>query len=547
MRSNCDICLYTLIKYFVYPMKKRFIALSLSLFSFGVMNFFYGQEAGAINWYNGKAPGMNTEKAYSALKKKKSSTVVVAVIDSGVDIEHEDLKGRIWTNTDEVPGNGTDDDKNGYIDDIHGWNFLGSPAGNQAFARLEKTRIYAQLRERFRNADESTVSSADRADYDLYKKLDAEIPAERQQYEGILAQYQMLQQSYPMIVNMIATQVGKENFTKSDIDKWKPEGEQMEQLKGFAYEVASGDMNEKAIEKGIEHLTSLVNYQLNPDYSDRQMIGDNPHDFNDIKYGNNDVEGPDAFHGTHVSGIIGAVRGNGLGGDGVANDVRIMSLRVVPDGDEQDKDVALAIRYAADNGAMIINMSFGKSHSMHPREVQEAIAYADSKGVLMIHAAGNDNADIDVNDNFPTSDYKFQQAKPVNYITVGASTFTVKEHLPATFSNYGQTKVDVFAPGLDIYSTIPQSEYERAPGTSMAAPMVAGTAALLKSYFPSLTMLEIKHAILSTAKSYAGTQQTIPGTEGTKTDFAKLSVTGGVVDVNAAVKACMKLEVKKKG
>jgi len=527
-------------------MKKRFIAFSLALFSFGVMNFFYGQEAsGAVNWYNGKAPGMNTEKAYSTLKKRTSSTVIVAVIDSGIDIEHEDLKGKIWTNKNEIPGNGIDDDKNGYIDDIHGWNFLGSPEGNQAHARLEKTRIYAQLRERFQNIESANVAAADRADYDLYKKLETDINTERQQYEAVIPQYQMMQQSYPMIIGMIATQVGKENFTKADLDKWKPEGE-MQQLKDFGYEVVAGRLNEEAIQEGIDQLSSMVNYHLNPDYNDRMMIGDNPHDFNDVRYGNNDVEGPDALHGTHVGGIIGAVRGNGLGGDGVATDILLMSVRAVPDGDEQDKDVALAIRYAVDNGAMVINMSFGKSYSMHQKEVQEAIAYADSKGVLLVHAAGNDNANVDVDDNFPTATYSFQPAKPANYLTIGASTFTAKGSLPASFSNYGQTKVDVFAPGLDIYSTVPQSEYKKLPGTSMAAPMVAGTAALLKSYFPSLTMLEIKDAILSSAKSYAGTQQTLPGAE-TTTDFAKLSVTGGVVDVNAAVKACMKIEAKKKG
>ena len=527
-------------------MKKRFIAFSLSLFSFGVMNYFYGQETGAINWYNGKSPGMNTEKAYKTLKKKTSTPVIVAVIDSGIDIEHEDLKGHIWTNTKEVPGNGIDDDKNGYIDDVHGWNFLGSPAGNQDHARLEKTRIYAQLRDRFTDMPVDKVAAADRADYDLYKKLEADITAERQQYEAIIPQYEMMQQSYPMIVGMIATQVGKENFTKADLDKWKAEGEQMEQLKEFGYAVVSGQMNEEALKEGITQLSSMVNYHLNPDYNDREMVGDNPNDFNDVKYGNNDVEGPDALHGTHVGGIIGAVRGNGLGGDGVATNVQLMSVRAVPDGDEQDKDVALAIRYAVDNGAQVINMSFGKSYSMHQKEVQEAIAYADSKGVLLVHAAGNDNADVDVNDNFPTSDYSFQAKKPANYLTIGASTFTAKGQLPAAFSNYGQTKVDVFAPGLDIYSTVPQSEYKKLPGTSMAAPMVAGTAALLKSYFPSLTMLEIKDAILTSAKRYTGTQQTLPGGE-TSVDFGKLSVTGGVVDVNAAVKECMKIEAKKKG
>ena len=297
--------------------------------------------------------------------------------------------------------------------------------------------------------------------------------------------------------------------------------------------------------EGVDHFDASANYQLNTEYDDRMYIGDNPNDFNDIHYGNNDVEGPDALHGTHVGGIIGAVRGNGLGGDGVAENVKLMSLRAVPDGDEQDKDIALAIRYAVDNGAMVINMSFGKGYSMHQKEVYDALAYADSKGVLLVHAAGNDAANVDETDNYPTSAYSFQTAKLGNYLTIGASTRYLKEKkLAADFSNYGQTKVDVFAPGLEIYNSVPQSDYKTLQGTSMAGPMVAGVAAMLKSYFPTLTMLQIKEAILSSAKSYKGTQQTLPGSE-QKVDFATLSVTGGVVDVSAAVKACMKLEAKK--
>jgi subtilisin family serine protease len=288
----------------------------------------------------------------------------------------------------------------------------------------------------------------------------------------------------------------------------------------------------------------MVNFSLNSEFDDRMYIGDNPYDFNDTKYGNNDVEGPDALHGTHVGGIIGAIRGNNLGGDGVATDVKLMSLRAVPNGDEQDKDIALAIRYAVDNGAQVINMSFGKGYSPNQKEVYEAFKYADSKGVLLIHAAGNDAADVDVTDNFPSSMYSFQEKKFDHYLTIGASTRFPKGKLAADFSNYGQTKVDVFAPGHDIYNAVPQSEYKKLNGTSMAAPMVAGVAALLKSYFPKLSMLEIKDVMIKSAKSYKGSKQAKPGS-GEEIDFAKLSNTGAVIDVYAAVKACMALEATK--
>jgi subtilisin family serine protease len=510
------------------------------------MNYFYGQvNPDLVNWYNGKA-GMNTEKAYSSLKKRKSSTVIVAVIDSGIDIEHKDLQGKIWTNDDEIPNNGVDDDNNGYIDDIHGWNFLGAPNGeNQKYARLEKTRIFAQLDERFKGKESSQIAAADRADFDLYKKLNQEITEERNGNMQALEQYKQLQMVLPMLRAELVKKFG-ENFTVEQLEAWKPTTPEEMQLKELGKYMASGELSEEAINEGVAYLDASANYQLNPEYNDRMYIGDDPHDFRDIRYGNSDVEGPDALHGTHVGGIIGAVRKNDLGGDGVAENVKLMSLRAVPDGDEQDKDVALAIRYAVDNGAQVINMSFGKAYSMHQQEVYDALAYADSKGVLLVHAAGNDGADVDKVDNFPSSAYSFQTRKLDHYITIGASTRNPKEHLAATFSNYGQTKVDVFAPGFEIYNTVPQSDYKLLQGTSMAAPMVSGVAAMLKSYFPTLTMKEIKEAMLSSAKSYKGTKQTLPGSE-ELTDFGSLSVTGGVIDVSAAVKACMKMEKEKKG
>jgi len=266
---------------------------------------------------------------------------------------------------------------------------------------------------------------------------------------------------------------------------------------------------------------------LNVNFDDRALIGDNPDDFNDKYYGNPNVEGPDALHGTHVAGIIAALRGNGLGGDGVADNVKIMSVRTVPNGDENDKDVALAIRYAVDNGAMVINMSFGKNYSPYQDKVMEAILYADSKGVLMVHDSGNDAKDTDVEPNFPTAHYDAQDSPTLHWLSVGASTKD-KDGLVASFSNFGRHSVDVFAPGFEIYNSVPQSDYQNLQGTSMASPMVAGVAAMLKSYFPSLSMLQIREAIVSSV--------TI------QKELTKLCNSGGTVNVYNAVKACQKLE-----
>lgn len=577
-------------------MKKHVIKLSLSIFAFGITNLMYAQEIDKdiLNWYNGKGTGMNTEKAYKKLKKRDSKTVVVAIIDSGIDIEHEDLKGKIWTNTDEIPGNGIDDDNNGYVDDIHGWNFLGNASGENANAmRLERTRMLAELDDKYEDIDESTVSASDKDEYALYKKLSEEVEAERTQYGRAVAYFGMVSGMIDNTPNMLKQFAGNENASAADVkEKMEALEDEIEGYKkalkkektseveekltkaqdaydqlDFCHQVLTGDLTKEQMSELSDMYQGMIDTHHNVDFDGRAVVGDDPNDFTDVNYGNNDVEGPDALHGTHVGGIVGAIRGNELGGDGVAENVLLMSLRAVPDGDEFDKDIALAIRYAVDNGASIINMSFGKAYSPHQKEVYDAFAYADSKGVLCIHAAGNDAADIDEAPNFPTSMYSFQTKKLDHFLTIGSSTKDLKlkvevpaptdkdpektkktklGFLPSPFSNYGQTGVDVFAPGSEIYNAVPQSEYKELQGTSMACPMVSGVAALLKSYFPEMSMKEIKDVILSSAKQYGETMQVKPGTQIDQIEFSKLSVTGGVVDVLAAVKACIKIEKAKK-
>ena len=453
-------------------------SLSVLFISFSILSIAQPVE-GTLNWYNKEDQGMFTEKAYKFLKKKKSKTVIVGVIDSGVDIEHEDLKGQIWINEGEIAGNGIDDDNNGYIDDVHGWNFLGNEKGEHVNeARLEKTRILAQLSEKYDGIDPNSIDQDE--EFQLYLKVKEEVEAGRAQFEQYMGM----------------------------IDQLPPDAQ--------------------------EYIRAQMDYNLNVNFDDRSLIGDDQNDFSDTQYGNNDVEGPDALHGTHVSGIIGALRGNDLGGDGVAENVKIMVLRAVPNGDEFDKDIALAVRYAVDNGAMVINMSFGKAYSPHQKEVYEAFKYADEKGVLLIHAAGNDAKDIDVEPNYPTSMYSFQTEPLDHFVTIGASTKNKGAEMVASFSNYGAKGVDVFAPGFEIYNTVPQSEYMNLQGTSMAAPMVAGAAAMLKSYFPELSMKEIKEALYSSSVRY-------PKVAG----FSDKSVTGGVINIYNAAKVCKKLAKKK--
>lgn len=543
-------------------MNKLVIKLSLALVAVGFTSVATAQskeEAKHLkeitNWYNGGGSGMQTEKAYKMVKKKTTKTVVVAIIDSGIDIEHVDLKGKIWTNTDEIAGNGIDDDKNGYIDDIHGWNFLGNANGENANdIRLEMTRIYAKLRDKYEGKDVVITNDDEREEYLLYVEVKEKVEEELANAEGTLAFYkQMLPNMANMALDAVKQELGKD-VTADQVEAWKAKTPQDQQNKGLALMVLKGELD-KTIERVADHFSTSIDIHYNADFNGRAIVGDNPDDFSDVTYGNNDVEGPDAGHGTHVGGIVGALRGNDVGGDGVATDILLMSLRAVPNGDEFDKDIALSIRYAVDNGAQVINMSFGKAYSPHAQEVYDAFAYADSKGVLLVHAAGNDNKDIDEEPNFPTSMYDFQDKKLDHFLTIGACTRYNKtddkrgNDLPASFSNYGSKGVDVFAPGHDIYSSIPQSEFASFNGTSMACPMVVGAAAFLKSYFPDMSMLEIKTILLETSDSYVGDAvikpggaSHTPGITSDMVDFGNLSTTGGVINLAAATKACLAKE-----
>ena len=425
-------------------------------------------------------PGMSVDKAYEMLlKDKKSTTVIVGVIDSGVDIAHEDLKANVWTNSKEIAGNGIDDDNNGYIDDIHGWNFLGKATQEN----LEMTRIIKK------GDDGSEMYKLALAAYDKKKN------------EAMMGKQQV-----DFIFNAdktIADHLKNENYTLEDLKKIVTTDSTIGQAKQVMMSILTqaGPEYKEEINGYKDYVYGTLNYNLNLEFDGRSVVGDNVLDITDTKYGDNNVGGPDlkdALHGTHVSGIIAQVRNNNLGGDGVATNVKIMAIRAVPDGDEYDKDIALAIRYAADNGAKIINGSFGKSFSPNKQWVDDAIKYAASKDVLFVHAAGNDGHDIDKteNRNYPNDATTGSGEFADNVITIGALNNLYTTDLVAPFSNWGVYNVDVFAPGMEIYATVPNGKYKYEQGTSMAAPNVAGVAALIRSYYPSLSAKQVKQILM---------------------------------------------------
>lgn len=481
-------------------------------------------------------PGASVERAHRELLRGQTpeDTVIVAVIDSGIDTEHEDLRGVLWTNADEVPGNREDDDGNGYVDDIHGWNFIGGPDGeNVDHDSYELARIVAALQARFEGMTAADVPAGEQADYERYQAFQEKFESQRQDLQEQLAQTEQIAQVIQAASGVLERHLGADSLTQDTVRAIQSEQQNVQQAQALMLRVYDAGFTLEDVREQQEALEGQLEYGYDLTFDPRSIVGDDYADTSERIYGNADVAGPDPSHGTIVAGIIGADRTNDLGIEGIASAVRIMSVRAVPDGDERDKDVANAIRYAVDNGADIINMSFGKGYSPQKAAVDEAVRYADEAGVLLVHAAGNSAANVDSTDNYPSPMYE-GGGQAAGWIEVGASSWQGARQLAAPFSNYGAERVDLFAPGVDIYSTTPGQQYDRASGTSMAAPVVTGVAALIMAYYPDLSAAQVRQILLETATPYRGTQVARPGGQ-RAVDFGQLSATGGVVNAYAAL------------
>ncbi len=494
-------------------------------------------------------PGVSVEKTYSQLLagKQSNATVVVAVIDSGIDIAHEDLKDVIWTNADEIPGNGIDDDNNGYVDDVHGWNFIGGRDGSMVGNdNLEVARLYKKYHTKFKDVKASELKGDMLNEWKMYQKVKNEFEEKRtnalkgkEQYENVLNMYNQSKE-------ILLKHLDKDELDQKDLEGIETEDQKVIAAKEFLGGMFAQGFREKDLDQWGNHVKKQANWYYNPDIDVRRdIIKDDPNNLYEKGYGNNKVEGVDNFHGTFVAGIIAAKRNNGIGIDGVADNVIIMPVRTVPGGDEHDKDVANAIRYAVDNGARVINMSFGKSFSPHEAVVAQAIQYAENNDVLLVHAAGNDGKNLDTGDNYPTNYSDFIRGKVKTYLTIGASSINNDEKLPAGFSNYGDKKVDLFAPGVNVYSSEPDNHYGTSNGTSFAAPIVSGVAALIMSYYPDLSAKKVKKILEKTVVEFDGKKVHKPGSggyddEGNElkpevVEFADLSKTDGIVNAYEAM------------
>lgn len=515
-------------------MKKIFLVAGIF-----IVTSVFAQKKPPQNWFNlnpktNRVYGMGVEEAYKSLKGRTPKTVIVAVIDIGVEVDHEDLKDIIWTNPGEIPNNGIDDDKNGYIDDIHGWSFLGGKNGDINYESLEFARMYHQMKKKFSALDTNKLSENDKKEFTEYKKIKTKYLLEQEENEQQLMTLKMFSK---FLQNVKRTNNGL--LTKKAFKEYTPQDGIEIQLKKrlkllFALGLKPEELDKEvsdsrnAVEKTIKFNT------INSDSVRQFIVGDDPNNLTERYYGCNRVEGPDAMHGTHVAGIIAAIRNNNIGINGVANNVRIMALRAVPNGDERDKDVANAIYYAVDNGATIINMSFGKYYSPGKKVVDDAVAYAESKDVLLVHGAGNESKNSDIEICYPNRELS-SGVIANNWIQVGAHSYKGGKNMLAVFSNYGFKRVDLFAPGVDIYSTTVDNKYVKLSGTSMASPAVAGAAAIIRGYFPELTASQVREVLMRSVVTYKKPLKIPGGKKKDKKKLSELCISGGFINVNNAV------------
>lgn len=487
------------------------------------------------NWFNlspdiDGVEGVEADRTYVEFSKPVSKNeIIVAVIDSGIDINHEDLKGKIWINKDEIPGNGIDDDNNGYIDDVNGWNFIGGKDGRHIGPEtLEVTR---ELKRITKLSEERELTEEETK---YFEKVSLEVTKGKSKADK---NYNYFKNNLDMFIQaekVLKEKVGEFEITLANLQKLTSKDPEVMEARKDLITLLENDLTKSYLKRATDYFYDMAFYYYNVDFDPRtEIVGDDQNNPYERYYGNNDVMGPDAGHGTHVSGIIAAVRDNDLGINGIANNVKIMAIRAVPNGDERDKDVANSIRYAVENGAQIINMSFGKAYSPNKKVVDEAIAFAKKHGVLLIHAAGNDGKNNDTDPSFPNS-------RSENWLEIGASSYMKGEELAADFSNYGKNTVDLFAPGVDILSTTPDDKYDTYSGTSMATPAVSGVAALILSY-KKLKAVKLKETILKTSTQYPDLMVTNPGSS-LKVPFKDLSINGGIANAYSAINSFIKVK-----
>ena len=493
-------------------------------------------------------PGLSLDMSYKKLLNKKiGDTVIVAVIDTRLDINHEEIKKFIWVNKDEIPNNGIDDDNNGYIDDVNGWNFLASKDGvNIKRLNYSYIRLLRKYKTQFENKTVDQISEKDLKKYYQFKKAEKELEKQLTIVNDNISYLDSLDNNRVIVFNKLKKIFPDKTISNDFLNNLSVKDTILKQLiKDYNYNLSLKDF---ITNKTKEQHRSLEIF-LNIEYDEDNLFKDDGNDINDINYGNNDVSGDIDFfsHSTQVTGVIIADRNNNKGIKGIINTAKIMPVCIAPSGDERDKDIALGIRYAVDNGASIINITFTKEYPLHNEWVVSALKHAAKNDVLVVSSSGNDYTDLDNESSYPNDAYDDHIEYVDNFIKVGASWFKLNETLVPSFSNYGAKEVDIFAPGKYIYTTLPNNKYKHTDGTSMSAPMVAGVAALIRSYYPNLTAAEVKQIIMESGVSY-DIMVNKPSTSKEKelVPFSSLSKSGKIVNAYNALLVAEEVSKNKK-
>ncbi|WP_445455707.1 S8 family peptidase [Flavobacterium sp. HNIBRBA15423] len=519
-------------------------------------------------WHlNNSLNGISLNKWHKENPKKIKEQIVIAVLDTQIDTNHEDLQDQFWVNIDEIPNNTIDDDNNGYIDDVNGWNFLGTKSGNYiVWANFEYVRFIRDWKEKFEGKKKEDVEDKDLENFKIYSRCIAVLNYKKKYYENnqksldydifiypkakdtLKYYFPNEDYNYEKLANLYNKVKGDDKRTYSDMLNNKDE-DFLALVYNFYSNYASNITSLEILQDKKIQTDSILKKNLNIDYNERVFIGDNPNIL-EKGYGNNKINAKikeiRSFntHSTEVSSIMASIRSNGLGSDGFSNNIKIMPLTISASGDEHDKDIAMAIYYAVDNGAKVINMSFGKDFSLHKEWVFEAMQYAENKNVLLVHCSSNDSRDIDRYHDYP-NDIGYNKLPEVvdNFISVGSISKRTDSTMVSSFSNYGKKNVDIFAPGEEIYVAIPDNQYKYDSGTSLAAPMVSGTAALIWLYYPNLTVQEVKNIILESGVTI-DKMVIKPGTKDEMVHFSELCKTGKILNTYNAMK--MAEEVSKR-